>query len=517
MSSPKTDAAMSYTASVKAGSINDQHLITAIDILPTLCELIDHPLPADLDGKSFLTLLKEESVTDWREFVYKQQNDRNKARGIQTADWLYIINPWADGETTFGSVSTGMHCWKILKEASEKSDATPLLKDWVHRIEFRAPEELFDIKNDPECLYNLADQAEHKETIAELRTAMLKEAQVSGDHWFVDCIQNPTDPAIMKNTVESISAYQALRTLDPTASRRVHYDPLDDWMVIDNTIFEPVGEFEFWLSSNDSTSFAPQGDDDYGPNCLKFESNGAATSLKFDGSHLTQIRLEFVVPQGIKSKSKRKPSVPGPNITAKSKLHIEYFQNNDWVTAETIQRRFARDQRITIAAPEEGFSKETKIRFRAELAEGEHFGIDAVRLTGWQDWTTHTDGRARQHWETASQQIFEGQAFQLSTGQASDATLKKTLGSALLGELKIHYHFTASPTGKLHLELGSGNKWRSIAEHNFAYVLEPRLTYSHLISITKDIPRDAKLRFRIEGEEAKVKIDQIQVSSRKAF
>ena len=66
----------------KSRTINDSELIGSIDLLPTFCEMLNQAIPANLDGRSFLPLIKGKKIPNWRPFVYIQQNDRNKARAI---------------------------------------------------------------------------------------------------------------------------------------------------------------------------------------------------------------------------------------------------------------------------------------------------------------------------------------------------------------------------------------------------------------------------------------------------
>jgi arylsulfatase A-like enzyme len=73
---------------LKAGSQCDD-LVAAIDVLPTLLELMDIAAPAGIDGHSFLPTLRDPKV-DHREVVVCNSMDRNAT--VITDRWKYVLN-----------------------------------------------------------------------------------------------------------------------------------------------------------------------------------------------------------------------------------------------------------------------------------------------------------------------------------------------------------------------------------------------------------------------------------------
>ena len=85
----------------KAGSVDTQHMISAVDFLPTVLDITGAKHPKRLDGRSYLTLLKG-GTQEGRGHVIKEYNEnagrsRDPMRGVQTKRFLYLFNPWSNG------------------------------------------------------------------------------------------------------------------------------------------------------------------------------------------------------------------------------------------------------------------------------------------------------------------------------------------------------------------------------------------------------------------------------------
>ena len=90
-----------WPGQVKAGSVNGD-LVSNIDFAPTLLEATEHPLPGDLQGRSFLPLLRGNTVADWRDaFYYRYYLSHFNTPphyGIRTAShkliYFHTLNVW---------------------------------------------------------------------------------------------------------------------------------------------------------------------------------------------------------------------------------------------------------------------------------------------------------------------------------------------------------------------------------------------------------------------------------------
>lgn len=156
----------------KPGSEDTQHMVSAVDFLPTLLDVMghQHPTPGRLHGRSFAPLLRGEDQAD-RDFVILQYNEnsgrnRHPMRGIHTRDYLYLYNPWSDGIRKFATATTGTMTYRqMVKRASNETDIATRLRLFDHRV----VEELYDVSNDPNCLVNLMGHPSHREALNQLR------------------------------------------------------------------------------------------------------------------------------------------------------------------------------------------------------------------------------------------------------------------------------------------------------------------------------------------------------------
>lgn len=157
----------------KAGSRDDRHMISAVDLVPTLLDLVEAKHPDGLDGHSFLPLIKGESQKD-RDSVFKVYSENagghcHPMRAVQTPEYLYIFNPWSDGKRVFRTATQGTATYRRMKQlAGSRSEIAARLDLFDHRV----LEEFYDVKNDPDCLHNLIESAEHQDALDRHRQLM---------------------------------------------------------------------------------------------------------------------------------------------------------------------------------------------------------------------------------------------------------------------------------------------------------------------------------------------------------
>ena len=167
----------------EGGAVDDTHLVSAVDFLPTLLDVAGIEHPDGLDGRSFEPLLRGESQ-EGRDLVYKVYNEnsggnRNTMRGIQTAKFLYLFNPWSDGERTMATATNNTVSWKRMQSLAKEDSA---IAERVDLMVHREVEEFYDIENDPDCLRNLVDEPAYEEELGRHRRLMRKTMTETGDH-----------------------------------------------------------------------------------------------------------------------------------------------------------------------------------------------------------------------------------------------------------------------------------------------------------------------------------------------
>jgi N-sulfoglucosamine sulfohydrolase len=158
LNSTRTPWIMRWPGTIQAGSCDSEHLISGIDLMPTLLDAAGVELPAGLDGESFLPVLHGRKQAG-RELVFTQFHQtagRNNypIRCVQNQRFGYIFNPWSDGTRVFHNESQAGRTMQGMREAAESD---PRVADRVEMFLHRVPEEFYDFEMDPDALHNLID------------------------------------------------------------------------------------------------------------------------------------------------------------------------------------------------------------------------------------------------------------------------------------------------------------------------------------------------------------------------
>jgi len=171
--STRTPLIFRWPGVIKAGSVDSEHMVSAVDILPTLLDGIGEALPKGIEGRTFLPLLNGETQGG-RDRVFKAYNEnsagqRAPMRAAETPQFLYIFNPWSDGERALFSATNGTKTYKRMVElAKDNAQIAQRLTFLKHRV----LEEFYDVQSDPDCLVNLIDDPAHQRQIGNLRNSL---------------------------------------------------------------------------------------------------------------------------------------------------------------------------------------------------------------------------------------------------------------------------------------------------------------------------------------------------------
>lgn len=179
----------------KAGRWDREHMVSAVDFLPTLLDVLGIEHPAGMDGRSFAPLLRGQRQ-DERNMVFKAYNEnagasRDPMRAVQTRRWLYLFNPWSNGERIMATATTGTPTYRRLAELA-RSDTSLAARHELYQ--HRVVEELYDVQNDPDCLKNLIDDPALQPELAGLRRALEAWMVKTGDH-ALEAMRQRNDPA----------------------------------------------------------------------------------------------------------------------------------------------------------------------------------------------------------------------------------------------------------------------------------------------------------------------------------
>ena len=188
----------------KAGTWDREHMVSAVDFLPTLLDVAGIDPPDGIDGRSFASLLKSEQQKG-RDYVFKEYNEnsgasRDPMRAVQSKQYLYLFNAWSNGDRVMATATTGTPTYRRMAELA-KSDA--YLEDRLDLYQHRVPEEFYDVVADPDCLHNLINDPAYQDDIARLRQALEAELQRTSDP-LLDVFRNRDDAAAREAYVQAV-------------------------------------------------------------------------------------------------------------------------------------------------------------------------------------------------------------------------------------------------------------------------------------------------------------------------
>jgi arylsulfatase A-like enzyme len=195
---------MRYPGKIVPGSRDHLHIVNAIDLAPTLLELVNLPVPGHMAGRSFEPLLSGGSQ-EGRDYTvgYYYRNLRQDNMfpefAIHTRDWTYIYNPWVDGtKEVHNSDYTHSATLAAIWKAAETSTYIRKRSDF-HK--YRIMEELYNVRMDPHAYNNLAYEEEFSGKVEEMRS-LLVDWMAETDHPALELMKDPYNR-------ELIAAYMA--------------------------------------------------------------------------------------------------------------------------------------------------------------------------------------------------------------------------------------------------------------------------------------------------------------------
>ncbi len=187
---------------IEPGTLDDQHMVSAVDLLPTLLDVLGLPHPEGMDGRSFAPLLNR-GTQDGRDMVIKEYNEnaggsRDPMRAVQTKQLLYIFNPWSNGQRIMATATTGTPTYRRMAELAQTDEKIAARHElYQHRV----VEELYDVHGDPDCLVNLIADPAHQQELARMRKALEAWMVKTGDH-MLDVFRHRDDAAVREAYVQ---------------------------------------------------------------------------------------------------------------------------------------------------------------------------------------------------------------------------------------------------------------------------------------------------------------------------
>lgn len=172
---------------VARGAVCDA-LVSFVDVVPTLVEVAGGKAPDRLDGRSFNDVLLGKAKA-FREEVYASHTgdgemNRFPQRCVRDARYKYILNlhPERTWTTHFTQVAGIPNSHKDVWDSwVERAKTDPEAARLIAVIERHPAEELYDTRDDPYELRNLAGKAELKPVLERLRAKLKQWRESQGD------------------------------------------------------------------------------------------------------------------------------------------------------------------------------------------------------------------------------------------------------------------------------------------------------------------------------------------------
>jgi N-sulfoglucosamine sulfohydrolase len=171
--STRTPLMIRWPGVTKNGAVDDDHMISTVDLLPTILDMLQIAQPGGFDGQSFAAVLKGEKQPE-RTMVFKEHNENSGGqntpmRAVQTKDWLYIFTPWSNGTRVMSGATAGTVTCRQMRVLAKTN---PQIAARIDLFDHRVPEEAYEVKYDPDALTNLIAKPEHAAQAAMLEKAM---------------------------------------------------------------------------------------------------------------------------------------------------------------------------------------------------------------------------------------------------------------------------------------------------------------------------------------------------------
>ncbi len=217
LGSNHTPLLMRWPRLIPEHQVDHNHIVSLLDLAPTVLELVGLPVPDELDGRSLLPFLEGKPPTDWRtSIVFIRNEDIYYGDGIRRAlksrpdftdeleerGWIsrpdhpskgtysrekemrcyfdgkygYIYNDWYDPDgLQVHELGVGVPypdaAFNAMKQAAKKD---PKVAQRVQDYLVREREQLFDWSKDPGSHHNLAGDPEYADVLKTARKGMLQ-------------------------------------------------------------------------------------------------------------------------------------------------------------------------------------------------------------------------------------------------------------------------------------------------------------------------------------------------------
>ena len=209
--STRTPLMIRWPGVTKAGAVDDDHMISTVDLLPTILDMLQITQPGGFDGQSFAAVLKGEKQPE-RTMVFKEHNEnsggqKTPMRAVQTKDWLYIFNPWSNGTRVMSGATAATQTCRQMRVLAKANEAVAARVDL---FDHRVPEEAYEVRYDPDASTNLIAKPEHAGQVTALEKA-LEDWMARTKDPLLEVFRHRNDPAVREKIMQQLESGQTSR------------------------------------------------------------------------------------------------------------------------------------------------------------------------------------------------------------------------------------------------------------------------------------------------------------------
>ncbi|MCI0463936.1 MAG: sulfatase [Gemmataceae bacterium] len=159
-----------------------QEMVSSVDLLPTVLAILNVPPPANIDGRSWLPLLRGEKQ-EGRDHVVTHVNTVSSGKSfaqrcVRTKTRSLMFHAWVDGTTRLRVEAMNGLTYTALAEAA-KSD--PRIKARVEQYTAGTPLAFYDLERDPDERNNLIRDPRSQAEIERLSGLLIRHMERTSD------------------------------------------------------------------------------------------------------------------------------------------------------------------------------------------------------------------------------------------------------------------------------------------------------------------------------------------------
>ncbi|MHC4533895.1 MAG: sulfatase family protein [Planctomycetota bacterium] len=161
-------------------------LINFADLAPTIMDFADAlPKKTEFQGRSFKSVLERENPWGWEvtfaSHTFHEITMYYPMRVVRERRYKLIWNIAHGLDYPFASDLWAASTWQATIERGEKYYGKRTVEAYIHRPKF----ELYDLRNDPDEVENLADNPKHKGTLSRLQSKLKAFQKRTNDPWIL--------------------------------------------------------------------------------------------------------------------------------------------------------------------------------------------------------------------------------------------------------------------------------------------------------------------------------------------